>query len=363
MRSSRSIAVAAVALFGAIAVMVTPASAQSAPPTITLSPAFAEHGVAPATWSIRVDGTGFWANRAVSIAFDGQNVTPSPAPTAAPNGTFSTVITPTRRGIGAYTVQAVNSEPCNPARACSPPRSASATFRSLSVTFDPACRPPSPVVLTVTADGFTPKSNGYVTIDPGGPEQQNRSRIPTNGGRFEAVFDTTGSGRSLAVTVSDLGGPELDTRWPACPPPTSSTTVIATTTTVASTTTTEGITTTVPTIVTIPAPTPGATLAIEPSLGPGGFVAAAKGEGFPPNVEVELRWSPGLGEFAATTAPDGTFRVAVLVMDRDVIGPRVLTATAGPAAANAGFLVVPSTVQPSGADVAQISRTRRFLQR
>jgi len=82
-----------------------------------------------------------------------------------------------------------------------------------------------------------------------------------------------------------------------------------------------------------------------------------------PGSRSTLGWSPGIGIYSATAGPDGTFESSVLVMNRDVLGPRTLVATSGGVAASASFLVVPSTVQPSGKDVAQITRVRRFLQR
>ena len=121
--------------------------------------------------------------------------------------------------------------------------------------------------------------------------------------------------------------------------------------------------TSIPTIVTIPPPTPGALLLVTPSLGPGGFVTTALGSGFPANQPVTLGWSPGIGIYSAMAGPDGTFTSPVLIMNRDVLGPRTLVATSGGVSASASFLVVPSTVQPSGKDVAQITRVRRFLQR
>ena len=91
-------------------------------------------------------------------------------------------------------------------------------------------------------------------------------------------------------------------------------------------------------------------------------MASAEGTGFPPGA-VSLSWEPGIGGSAATAGPDGTFRVPVLVMPRDRTGPRRLLATGvGGATASADFLVVPSTVQPSGDDVTQI-RNRRLLHR
>jgi hypothetical protein len=112
----------------------------------------------------------------------------------------------------------------------------------------------------------------------------------------------------------------------------------------------------------IPPPTPGATLAVKPSLGTPGFVALVTGTGFAPGP-VQLTWAPGIGSFAATAGPDGTFTAQVLVFPHDRLGPRTLVATGGAVTATAPFLVVPNTVHPSGKDVTQITRLRSFNQR
>jgi len=247
------------------------------------------------------------------------------------------------------------------------------------LTLDPSCRGTTAQTLTVTAQNFTPNSYGYVTFDPNGPEQMTRFRIPINAaGTFSAQFSTNNSGRAVTIDVNDLDGVRAQTRWAPCPPPGVTTTTSTTTTvpdTVPDTTTlttrpsgggstpTTVPSTTIPTIVEIPPATPGASLVVTPSLGPGGFVATAIGGGFPANQPVILGWSPGIGIFTAGVGPDGTFSTPVLVMNRDVLGPRTLVATSASVSATASFLVVPSTVQPSGKDVAQITRVRRFLQR
>ncbi|HET9443371.1 MAG TPA: FG-GAP-like repeat-containing protein [Acidimicrobiales bacterium] len=109
-------------------------------------------------------------------------------------------------------------------------------------------------------------------------------------------------------------------------------------------------------------PTATATLTATPPLGPPGFVTQAHGTGFPPGP-VTLSWDPGIGATATTAGPDGTFTAQVLVMPRDRLGPRRLVAVGGAATAVADFLVVVPTVQPSGSDVTQINRIRRFANR
>ena len=363
MRSALATRVAAVAvLLCALVLVVTPVRAQSEP-TVTLTPSFDTAGAAPSTWSITVSGTG-WGGARVFVSFAG-GATASATPT---NGSWSTKLTTDRRGPGAYTV-AASQDNCSP-RAAPCPYTITRTFRSLLVTLDPPCRKPVAARLLVTAQGFTPQSYGYVYFDyPSGPELDSVQRIPTGDGTFRAPFDTNASGRAVTIFVRDLDGPNQTLTWPACPPDattTSTTTVVDETTTsttrplIGSTTTTS---TTIPTIVSIPPPTPGASLVLTPSVGPGGFVATARGSGFPADQPVTLGWSPGLGIFQVTASATGEFTLPALIMNRDIIGPRTLVATSGTTSASAAFLVVQSTVQPSGKDVAQISRIRRFLSR
>jgi Tol biopolymer transport system component len=95
-------------------------------------------------------------------------------------------------------------------------------------------------------------------------------------------------------------------------------------------------------------------LRVDPAIGPPGFVTAAVGTGFPPGATVRLRWQPGI-----TTTPDtvragadGSFRTQVLVLRRDELGLRDLTAARvsgpafGPVRAAEPFLVVPRAFDP-----------------
>ncbi|MFF3852940.1 VWA domain-containing protein [Micromonospora sp. NPDC002575] len=95
-------------------------------------------------------------------------------------------------------------------------------------------------------------------------------------------------------------------------------------------------------------------LRVDPAIGPPGFVTAAVGTGFPPGATVRLRWQPGI-----TTTPDtvdvdadGSFRTQVLVLRKDELGPRDLTAgrasgrAFGPVRATESFLVVPRGLDP-----------------
>lgn len=102
-------------------------------------------------------------------------------------------------------------------------------------------------------------------------------------------------------------------------------------------------------------------LALDPPTGPPGFVPYLVGTGFPANGQVVvLRWMPGLPipglPPTLLTDGNGAFRVPVLVMYHDILGPRQLQAIVpnpyGPNAgaaieAEAPFLVTLGREQPS----------------
>ncbi|SDZ21356.1 component of the Tol biopolymer transport system [Micromonospora pattaloongensis] len=93
---------------------------------------------------------------------------------------------------------------------------------------------------------------------------------------------------------------------------------------------------------------------LDPAIGPPGFVTAAVGADFPPGARVRLRWSPGITTVpdTAVVGPDGSFRAQVLVLRKDTLGPRDLTAgpvtgpAFGPVRAPVPFLVVPRELGP-----------------
>jgi hypothetical protein len=253
-----------------------------------------------------------------------------------------------------------------------------------TLEYSPTCFPVGyDGTVTMTGRHFAPFGQPYtVTYDLGGTEQQRAIRqVGDNHGVTSTTFKVTPSNRPHPGEISDGQRTLVATAtWSPCPPgpttTTTSTTTTSTTAPVEETTTTEqpsttttrrpdlpGPTVTVPPLVPLPPPTPGATLAVHPELGPAGFVTTATGTGFPPNGTVELHWQPGVGQFTATTGADGTFVAHALVFPKDRLGPRALVATSGGTTAFDAFLVVASTVQPSGQSVAQITRTRRFLQR
>jgi hypothetical protein len=316
----------------------------------------------------------------VSVTFAG---TQFANPVADAYGRFQVTIAPPRRYAGTYQVTGFNNV-CAPSASC--PRTASANFVAVpqSSFNNPCGAVGSTVSITITGTNFPPKSFGYIVYDPDGPDQQAASRIPTNTGTFSWTFSVVVPNRSITLSVYDVDGnvaPNLTWRPVACPPgPTTTTTApIGSTTTTSpdvtvpddtTTTTRPGIplitttTSTLPPTVDVPPPTAGATLTLNPRLGPPGFVTGVVGTGFPPGA-VQLDWSGGVGRTMAIAGPDGTFSTRVLILPRDRLGPRALVATGqGGVTAYDGFLVVPSSVQPSsGREVAQITRIRRFTQR
>ena len=90
------------------------------------------------------------------------------------------------------------------------------------------------------------------------------------------------------------------------------------------------------------------TLAVDPPIGPPGFVTHALGANFPPGATVRLRWDFGLSARPDTVVvrPDGTFRTQVLILPKDPLGVRTLVAervtgpTFGAVRAGEPFLVV-----------------------
>lgn len=94
------------------------------------------------------------------------------------------------------------------------------------------------------------------------------------------------------------------------------------------------------------------TLLLLPPLGPPGFVTRAVGEDFPPGGRVALTWDPGLNASDDTlkVADDGTFETPVVVLTRDQLGPRKITATRTRglefSPVEVEFLVVPRSQAP-----------------
>lgn len=268
-----------------------------------------------------------------------------------------------------------------------------------TLEFSPTCFTPNVQTrLRMTGRHFAPAGTGYMYYDVNGTEAQSKIRIVNdNRGVFFADFVVTPSDRGHPGEAADANRTVVAAAtWSKCPPgvPPTTTSTSTTTTTLQDTSTTSipsdtvpdeepatttslkitGTTTTirpsdppgpsvtVPPTIELPPVTVGATLTATPELGPAGFVPGVTGTGFPPGP-VELRWEPGIGRTIAIAGPDGTFVTRVLVMPNDRLGPRALIATGGTTVAIDAFLVVPSSVQPSGQSVQQINRIRQFNNR
>lgn len=97
-------------------------------------------------------------------------------------------------------------------------------------------------------------------------------------------------------------------------------------------------------------------LRLDPPVGPPGIVTRLTGSGFPPGGLVSVKWDLGITQALSPTVvgPDGSFGIEILVFHNDTIGPRnllVTPASGGPTftPASVPFLVVPATLNPSGA--------------
>jgi hypothetical protein len=102
-------------------------------------------------------------------------------------------------------------------------------------------------------------------------------------------------------------------------------------------------------------------VALDPPIGPPGFVTSAVGTGFPPNASIAyLNWAnPALRSPLPNnikTDGNGAFQIPILVLYHDLLGPRMLQAIvanpfgdrAGSAIeADAPFLVTPGRSQPT----------------
>lgn len=191
--------------------------------------------------------------------------------------------------------------------------------------------------------------------------------------QVDLQFDPSASGTRTARLVVQRSGadpPESVRLLGAGTVPTTTTAASGVTTTAGpgeATITTGGSGTTLPdvptaTTIVIPPTTPGATLSVSPPIGVPGFVTVARGSGFSPGP-AELSWLPGQGLTQVEVGTDGSFVVQVLIMPNDRLGRRTLVATGQATTATTEFLVVARSVKPSGTDVTQINRSRRYNNR
>lgn len=228
-----------------------------------------------------------------------------------------------------------------------------AQVTTVPVTINPKCGPAGEdLSITAVVTGLAPGST--LSWRYPSPNNQTITGAVVADASGRAMFTFTSSGGLQPSTVGlEVDG--LDPRRVAahgsagfvipCDPITSITSRSSTSTSTSTTLTTTG-----PVV-------PGTlTLVCLPPLGPPGFVTTAVGSGFPPNVPVTLAWRPGIGGATAVSDAGGAFRVPVLILHHDVLGPRELVATVaavggstfarGPDSVTAPFLVVPATLGP-----------------
>lgn len=203
-------------------------------------------------------------------------------------------------------------------------------FRKISPHTTPkpaSAGPPQPEKTTanVTGDNFNPFSAVLITFDagPGGSPQSFEAQTDVFG-HFSHDIPLTMPAEGLhLVRADDFRQREADA------------------------------------IYTIPCFQPS--VALDPPIGPPGFVTAVVGSGFPANSTiVVLNWQPPalLSPLPATIKTDanGAFQFPLLVLYHDLLGPRLVQAVVAnpfgdragsPIEADAPFLVTPGRAQPS----------------
>jgi hypothetical protein len=204
-----------------------------------------------------------------------------------------------------------------------PRPTAKSSARAKPTPVPPVITPP-PYKIGVSGDNFSPFSTVLVTFDAGPGATPNSIQAQTDGfGHFAATLTASqrAEGQHL-VRADDFRQREADT------------------------------------IYTVPCFQPS--VALNPPIGPPGFVSNVVGTGFPPNSKlVNLNWaSPALSSplpKVLTTDANGSFSYPILVLYHDGIGPRTIQAIvpnpfgdqAGSAIeADAPFLVTLGRPQP-----------------
>ena len=82
-------------------------------------------------------------------------------------------------------------------------------------------------------------------------------------------------------------------------------------------------------------------LTVEPPIADTGSVVVAHGSGFPPNADVKLIWSRGIGSTTVRTDAAGSLQASILVFDNDITGPRILYGETPNVLGTAVFLALP----------------------
>lgn len=269
---------------------------------------------------------------------------------AMPTGATTLLLTATQSGRQDEQTITVSSSSCTP---------------TISVTGPATCATQGqPVPITVTVRGAPLETFDLLLhhIDLYGPaEAVDRTQPPRPNGDYTLPLRVPGvPGRVVPVTLEArrvAGGFAYATtsfsQPPACavpttapPPPPVTNPATTQPTSAVTTATTAPPVSFLPPVVRPPVTTGPVTLAVSPALGRTGEATTVTGSGFPASVTLTLRWRPGIGEWPVTTGGDGSFRTQVLVLPKDVEGPRVLEVLEG-GAPPASYLVVPSSDQPA----------------
>lgn len=331
----------AVVLIAVGLVAANPPGAGAAAPKLTVGPRCLPPSGRPI--SLTFTGTDFTPsapNNEVGVHIVDQNDQPVTTTTTDTGGGFRVAVTMLARPVGYHTFRAEDGAN----------KVAIAAFLvpCPSISVEPGCGPtgalPDTYSLTVKGSSFPPlqaEDPSIVDLKFGGTAAGEEVYVDPDG-----VFSTTITpGRHAAGTYRVEATDRRD-RFLATAP----FVVPCSTETTATTAPEVTVTTTPPPP---PPPTgPAPACSLVPAVGPPGFVTEAACSGFPAGSTAVLRWAPGLGTTTVGVAADGTFRVPVLILPRDVLGPREIVAEAGGVSARAPFLVVPPTVSPSGGDVA-----------
>jgi hypothetical protein len=98
-------------------------------------------------------------------------------------------------------------------------------------------------------------------------------------------------------------------------------------------------------------------LVLTPNIGPPGTIVTVSGTGFSPNTVVTVNWSVSVGSLSVRTDAHGNLPPSqLLILVPDILGPRLAVASSTPSA-DAGFLVVPNSLQPGGGQGLSVFRS------
>jgi hypothetical protein len=297
----------------------------------------------------------------VHIELDGVEVPGSPAPPNA-DGTFSVLITPGRLKAGVHTLHSFQTSgdvltpkvpvvenlrdatatftvPC--AGTTTTPTQTTPTTTPTTAPTTPTTAPPTKTRSTqtrTTPTVTTPTTPATVAISPTcvEPAANGNARVQVTGGGFSPGAVEVLLDGARATKAAAGGDGKVSAEVELTPGTADHAIAIRQGSRQAETT------------LSVPC-TSHPRLALDPPIGPPGFVTKAIGSGFPRNVQVRLSWQPGIGTRTVQTDARGAFTVPVLVFAQDQTGERVLRATPVSrgrfARVDANFLCVPGSVQ------------------